>query len=92
MGKDSTSNNISVLPLYQISDEQLITDIHGVTSVHTSIQDKINELDKLIITDDRDDSSILSEIDPDLNMLFGMNDTIQNSSRYLDASHFRKSY
>ena len=53
---------------------------------------KINELDKLIITDDRDDSSILSEIDPDLNILFDMNDTIQNSSRYLDASRFRKSF
>ena len=25
-------------------------------------------------------------------MLFDMNDTIQNSSRYLDASHFRKSF
>ena len=63
----TTSNNISVLPFYQISDEQLITDIHVVkTSVHTSIQDKINELDKLIITDDRDDSSILSEINPDV--------------------------
>ena len=89
----TTSNNISVLPFYQISDEQMITNIHGVkTSVHTSIQDKINELDKLIITDDRDDSSILSVIDHDLHMLFGMNDTIQNSSRYLDASHFRKSF
>ena len=89
----TTSNNISVLPFYQISDEQLITDIHRVkTSVHTSIQDKIYELDKLIITDDRDDSSILSEIVPDVNMLFDMNDTIQNSSRYLDASHFRKSF
>ena len=54
-----------------------MTDIHGVkTSIHPSIQDKINELDKLVITDDRDDSSILSEIDPDLNMLFDMNDTI----------------
>ena len=61
------SNNISILPFNQISDEQLITDIHGVkTSVHTSIQGKINELDKLIITDNRDDSSILSVIDPDL--------------------------
>ena len=77
----------------RFSDEQLITDIHGVkTSVHTSIQDKINGLDKLIITDNRDDSSILSEIDHDLNRLFEMNDTIQNSSRYLDASHFRKSF
>ena len=64
---------------YQISDELLITDIHGVKiSIYTSIQDKIHELDKLIIIDDRDDSSILSEIDPDLNMLFDMNDTIQN--------------
>ena len=81
------------MPFYQISDEQLITDIHGVkTSVHTSIQDKINVLDKLIITDDRDDSSILSEIVPDLNILFDMNDTIQNSSRYLDASQFHKSF
>ena len=87
----TTSNNISVLSFHQICDELLISDIHGVkTNVHTSIQDKINELDKLIITDDRDDSSILSEIDPDLNMLFDMNDTIHNSSRYLDASHFRK--
>ena len=25
-------------------------------------------------------------------MLFDMNDTIQNSSRYLDANHFRKSF
>ena len=25
-------------------------------------------------------------------MLFGMNDIIQNSSRYLDASHFRQSF
>ena len=89
----TTSKNISVLPFHQISDEQLITDIHGVkTSVHTSIQDKINELDMLIITDDRDDNSIVSYIYPDLKMLFAMNATIQHSSRYLDASHFRKSF
>ena len=72
-----TSNNNSVLPFYQISDEL-------GSNTHLFRQDKINELDKLIITDDRDD--------PDLNMLFDMNDTIQNSSRYLDASHFRKSF
>ena len=49
----TSSNNISVLPFHHISDEQLISDIYVVkTSVHISIQDKINELDKLIITDD----------------------------------------
>ena len=84
------SNIISVC---HFTGEQLISDIHDdKTSVHTSIYDTINELDKLIITDDRYDSSILSEIDPDVNMLFNMNDIIQNSSRYLDASHFRESY
>ena len=63
--------------------------LHDVnSSINLSIQDKINELDNLII-EDRDDNSILSEIDPDLNMLLNMNDTIKNSSRYFDTSHFR---
>ena len=67
----------SVLPFHQISDDQLKSFIHGVnSSINLSIQDKINELDNLII-EDRDDNSILSEIDPDLNMLFNMNDTIK---------------
>ena len=80
------------MPFHQISDDQLKSCIHGVnSSINLSIQDKINELDNLII-EDRDDNSILSEIDPDLNMLFNMNDTIKNSSRYFDTSHFRTSF
>ena len=58
----------------------------------TSIQDKINELDKPIFDPDRDDGSILSDIDPDINILFNMNDTIQNSSKYMDNSRFRTSF
>ena len=80
------------MPFHHISDDQLKSYIHGVnSSINLSIQDKIIELDNLII-EDRDDNSILSEIDPDLNMLFNMNDTIKNSSRYFDTSHFRTSF
>ena len=80
------------MPFHQISDDQLKSYIHGVNpSINLSIQDKINELDNMII-EDRDDNSMLSEIDPDLNMLFNMNDTIKNSSRYFDTSHFRTSF
>ena len=79
------------MPCHQISDDQLKSYIHGVNfSINLSIQDKINKLDNLII-EDRDDNSILSEIYPDLNMLFKMNDTIENSSRYFDT-HFRTSF
>ena len=80
------------MPYHQISDDQLKSFIHGVnSSINLSILDKINELDNLLI-EDRDDNSILSEIDPDLNMLFNMNDTIKNSSRYFETSHFRTSF
>ena len=80
------------MSFHQITDDQLKSYIHGViSSINSSIQDKINELDNLII-EDRDDSSILAEIDPDLNMLFNMNDTIKNSSLYFDTSHFRTSF
>ena len=44
--------------------------MHGInSSINLSIQDKINELDNLII-EDRDDNSILSEIDPELKHVF----------------------
>ena len=80
------------MPFHQINDDQLKSYIHGVnSSINLSIQDKINELDNLII-EDRDDNSILSEIDPELNILFKMNNTIKNSSRYFDTSHFRTSF
>ena len=53
---------------------------------------KINELDKLIFDPDRDDCSILSDIDPDIIILFNMNDTIKNSSKYMDNSLFRTTF
>ena len=57
-----------------------------------SVQEKINELEKFIIGKDRDDGSILSDIDPDLNIVFNMNDTIHNSSRYYDTCSFRATF
>ena len=53
---------------------------------------EINELEKFIIGKDRDDGSILSDIDPGLNILFNMNDTIHNSSRYYDNCSFRATF
>ena len=50
----------------------------------------ITELGKLIIiAEDNDDQSIISKIDPDLNILYYINDAIQNYSRYCDTSSFR---
>ena len=89
------SNVISGLPFHQITNDQLIVYINGdknTTHMPKSIQDKINELDELIFDRDRDDGSILSDIDPDINILFNMNDTIQNSSKYIDNSLFRTTF
>ena len=55
---------------------------------HTSVLDKIHELNNLIQDEDRDDGSILTDIYPDLNM----NDIINNSSRYFDNSTFRTTF
>ena len=68
-----------------------------VINTHTNlikktVQDKINELEVLIIIEDQDDGSLLSDIDPDLNILFNMNDTIHNSSRYYDNCTFRATF
>ena len=81
-------NCMNAFPLKKISDDELVSDIDK-HQTHTSVQDKINELNNLIIDQDRDDGSILTDIDPDLNMLYNMNDTINNSSRYFDNSTFR---
>ena len=40
--------------------------------IKNSVQEKINELEKYIISEHRDDDSILSDIDPDLNILFNI--------------------
>ena len=82
---------MNVFPFNKISDDELVSDIDK-HQTHTSVQDKINELNNLILDEDRDDGSILTDIDPDLNMLYNMNDTIDNSSRYFDNSTFRTTF
>ena len=79
---------MNAFPFNKICDDELVSDIDK-HQTHTSVQDKINELNNLIIDEDREDGSILTDIDPDLNMLYNMNDTINNSSRYFDNSTFR---
>ena len=87
------NNNYSnVLPFYKVSDVEPLSDCNTNNKyIKKSVQDNIRELEKYIITEDRDDGSMLSDIDPDLNMLFNMNDTIQYSSRYYDNCTFRTS-
>ena len=36
-------------------------------NIKNSVHEEINELEKFIISEDRDDGSILSDIDPDIN-------------------------
>ena len=88
------SHNINCMNAFhfnKISDDEIVSDLDK-HKTHTSVQDKINELNNLIIDEDRDDGSILTDIDPDLNMLYNMNDTINNSSRYFDNSTFRTTF
>ena len=84
-------NCMNVFPFNKISDDELVHDLDK-HKTHTSVQDKINELNNLIIDEDRDDGSILTDIDPDLNMLYNMNDIINNSSQYFDNSTFRTTF
>ena len=81
-------NCMNAFPFNKISDDELVSDLDKHTT-HISVQDKINELNNLIMDEDQDDGSILTDIDPDSNMLYNMNDTIYNSSRYFDNSTFR---
>ena len=73
-------NCMNAFPFNKISDDELVSDI-GKHQTHTSVQDKIHELNNLIIDEDRDDRSILTDIDPDLNMLYNMNDTLTRVCR-----------
>ena len=82
------NNYCNVLPFYQISDVEIISDCNNNENIRKSVQDKIKELEKYIITEDRNDDSVLSDIDPDLNILFNMNDTIQYSSRSMTIVRF----
>ena len=68
----------------KISDDELVSDLDKHTT-HIPVQDQINELNNLIIDEDRDDGSILTDIDPDLNMLYNMNDIRVQNRRSLLA-------
>ena len=86
------NNYCNGLPFYQISDVEIISYCNNNKNIRKSVQDKIKELEKYIITEDRNDGSLLSDKDTDLNILFNMNDTIQYSSRYYDNCTFRASF
>ena len=82
------------MPFYQVTDVELFSDCNTHKNlIEKTVQDKINELKRfIIIIEDQDDGSILSDIDQDLNILFNMNDTIYNSSRYYDNCTFRVTF
>ena len=88
------NNNYSIVfPFYQVTDVVLLAEYNTQNNhIMNYVQEKINELEKFIIGKDRDDGSILSDIDPDLNILFNINDTIHNSSRYHDICSFRATF
>ena len=87
------NNYSNVLSFYQVTDVELLSDCNThKTLIKKTVQDKINELERFIIIEDQDDGSILSDIDPDLNILFNMNDTIHNSSRYYDNCTCRATF
>ena len=66
-------NHLTTLPWYYISDTQLLSEFNYIkTKSKKSIQDKIAELEKLNVIEDRSDESILSIIDPDLIMLYNV--------------------
>ena len=82
-------NCISVLPFNQITDDELASDLHNEKiNTNNNVQDQIDKLENMIMIEDRNDGTILSDIDPDLNILYNMNDAINNSSRYYDSYLF----
>ena len=52
----------------------------------------ITELETLIIAEENDDQSIISKIDPDLNVLYYINDAIQNSNKDYGTSLFKDAF
>ena len=82
---------MNAFPFDKISDDELVSDLDK-HKTHTSVLDKINELNNLILDEDRDDGSILTDIDPDLNMLYNMNDIINNTNQYFDNRTFRTTF
>ena len=91
----SENNNINysnVLPFHLTNDDELDILYNVAKNTRKSWYNTITELEKLIIAEDNDDQSIISKIDPDLNILYYINDAIQNSSRYYDTSSFRDTF
>ena len=83
-------NCISGLPFNQITGDELASDLHNEKiNTNNNVQDQIDELENIIMIEDRNDGTILSEIDPDLNILYNMNDVINTPSRYYDSYIFR---
>ena len=92
-----TSENIhinytNVLPFHLANDDELDIFYNVTKNTRKSWYNTITELEKLIIAKDNYDQSIISKIDPDLNILYYINDAIQNSSRYYDTSSFRDTF
>ena len=91
----SENNNINysnVLPFHLTNDDELDIFYNVTKNTRKFWYNTITELEKLIIAEDNDDQSIISKIDPDLNILYYINDAIQNSSRYYDTSSFRDTF
>ena len=81
-------NYSNVLPFHLANDDELDIFYNITKNTRKSWYNTITELEKLISAEDNDDQSIISKIDPDLNILYYINDAIQNSSRYYDTSSF----
>ena len=92
-----TSENINinyshVLPFHLANNDELDIFYNITKNTRKSWYNTITELEKLIIAEDNDDQSIISKIDPDLNILYYINDAIRNSSKYYDTSSFRDTF
>ena len=86
-------NRISVLPFNQIINDELPSDLHKDTiNTNNNVQDQIDTLENMIMIEDRNDGTVLSDKDPDLNMLYNMNDAINISIRYYDSYLFRSTF
>ena len=86
-------NCISGLSLNQITDDELASDLHNEkVNTNNNVQDQIDKLENMIMIEDRNDGTILSDIDPDLNILYNMNDAINTSSRFYDSYLFRSTF
>ena len=86
-------NCISVLPFNHITDDELASDLHNEKiNTNNNVHDQLDKLENMITIDDRNDGTILSDIDPDVNILYNMNDAINTSSQYYDSYLFRSTF